>query len=540
MALAELIVQMEPNQYDELILEQENTADLLSRMNDMWGGFFARMKVMGDSFAKRDQQVLNELGDNELAGPMDTLVDIMESVEEKLEEMLGFFITDAKKRYRREKLEGMDDAEAEREAAAKKKAKGKGGQKLPKKEDDDDGFDLGEWLKSWGTGLAMGAFGGLGFALKGKLDALKELPKKMKKLSKAIPNVFKALGRFAIIITGIYNGIKGFIEGFTLNKDDTIIRKIFRGLTTGLREVVRAFFIWPITMVQELFAMIFDAMGMTKVSEFIRKVDIDSLFTKITDPFINFVTELFGWIGDAINDLVAGTKDYLKKKAIDFGVAGFLYGFDRETDGAVPTAADTDTITFSTDNNNRRSRKNTRVAVNETQLRAGIANGTFDENSEPVQEALERFEEQKLELARDRIVRINQAVEDKDITKEEGSGMIKQIMKSYEGSEIDTNMLAKALEVTKEWRESQEKIYKADPTAPKLSKNELKTKALIKQEQERADLMSAPAGSGSVAVDARVQNSSSTTHVNQFLAPVPSAVDHNDGVRTRRYLRDSR
>jgi len=109
------------------------------------------------------------------------------------------------------------------------------------------------------TGLTNIGTSLMSFGTKTLLPAMQNIGKKL----------LRVFGRVLLPLYAFYNAVVGFVEGFTANKDDSLVEKIFRGISRGIEEVINAIVMWPADLIKDVVSWIAGALGFTEIESFL-------------------------------------------------------------------------------------------------------------------------------------------------------------------------------------------------------------------------------------------------------------------------------
>lgn len=147
------------------------------------------------------------------------------------------------------------------------------------------------------TGLTNIGTSLMSFGTKTLLPAMRNIGKKL----------LRVFGRMLLPLYAIYNAIVGFVEGFTANKDDSLVEKIFRGISRGIEEVINAIVMWPADLIKDVVSWIAGALGFTEIESFLDSFSFQEGFSELMNTFETWITgipdRISEWFSGIIGDL---------------------------------------------------------------------------------------------------------------------------------------------------------------------------------------------------------------------------------------------
>lgn len=147
------------------------------------------------------------------------------------------------------------------------------------------------------TGLTNIGTSLMSFGTKTLLPAMQNIGKKL----------LRVFGRVLLPLYAFYNAVVGFVEGFTANKDDSLVEKIFRGISRGIEEVINAIVMWPADLIKDVVSWIAGALGFTEIESFLDSFSFQEGFSELMNTFETWFTgipdRISEWFSGIIGDL---------------------------------------------------------------------------------------------------------------------------------------------------------------------------------------------------------------------------------------------
>jgi len=144
--------------------------------------------------------------------------------------------------------------------------------------------------------LMIAVFKGIGtFVTKTLLPAIIKIGK----------NLLRVFGRILLPLYAIYNGVMGFVEGFTANEDDNLAEKFLRGISRGIEQVISAIVMWPADLIKDMVSWLAGALGFTEIESFLDSFSFQEGFAELMDTFETWITgipdRITAWFNETID-----------------------------------------------------------------------------------------------------------------------------------------------------------------------------------------------------------------------------------------------
>ena len=130
------------------------------------------------------------------------------------------------------------------------------------------------------------------------------------------------------ILMSVFDGIKGFIEGFKANGIIGGISGAFFGIVDGLVMKV-------LDLIKSLFSWIFEKLGFTGISEALDSFSFSEIWQGLGDKVQEFISVIKNWVGDKVSSLVDGFMTVLEGFQVN-GIVGGLSAALFAVIGAIP------------------------------------------------------------------------------------------------------------------------------------------------------------------------------------------------------------